>query len=116
MPVSISLDKRRELKFDIRSCRELEAQLGKPLGAVLQDITNFGINAMVVSLWAGLKHDDKAITINFTEKLFSKYVTDKKSMRVLIKKLSDAMDETGLFQKDEDITEDDDEGNVAAAS
>jgi hypothetical protein len=114
--VSLSLDKRRELKFDIRACRELEAQLGKPLGAVLQDITSFGVNAMVVALWAGLKHEDKALTIGLTEKLFSKYVTDKKSMRVLIKKLSDALDETGLFQKEEDVVDEDDEGNVAAAN
>ena len=43
------------------------------------------------------------------------YVKDKKSMRLLIKKLSDAMDETGLFQKDDDAVEED-EGNVVAAS
>ena len=115
MPVSIALDKRRDLKFDIRACRELEAQLGKPLGAVLQDITSFGVNAMVVALWAGLKHEDKALTIGLTERLFSTYVKDKKSMRNLIKKLSDALDETGLFQKDDDVVEDD-EGNVAAAN
>ena len=115
MPVSIALDKRRELKFDIRSCRELEAQLGKPLGVVLQDITNFSVNAMVVALWAGLKHEDKALTIGLAEKMFSKYVSDKKSMRNLIKKLSDALDETGLFQKDDDAVEDD-EGNVAVAN
>lgn len=115
MAVAISLDKRRELKFDIRACRELEAQLGKPLGSVLQDITSFGVNAMVVALWAGLKHEDKALTIGLTEKLFAKYVTDKKSMRSLIKKLSDALDETGLFQKEEDVIEDD-EGNVAVAN
>jgi hypothetical protein len=113
--VSISLDKKRELHFDIRACRELEAQLGKPLGSVLQDITNFGVNAIVVALWAGLKHEDKAITLGLTEKLFSTYVKDKKSLRVLIRKISDALDETGLFQKEDDTVEDD-EGNVPAAA
>jgi hypothetical protein len=111
--VSISLDKSRQLKFDIRACRELEMQLGKPLGVVLQDITNFSVNAIVIALWAGLKHEDKSLTPGLTEKLFTKYVNDKKSMRMLIKKLSDAMDETGLFQKEEDVVEDD-EGNVQA--
>ena len=113
--VSIALDKKRELHFDIRACRELEAQLGKPLGSVLQDITNFGVNAIVVALWAGLKHEDKALTLGLTEKLFSTYVKDKKSLRVLIRKVSDALDETGLFQKEEDTVEDD-EGNVPAAA
>ena len=37
MAVSISLDKSRELKYDIRATRELESQLGKPLGAIIQE-------------------------------------------------------------------------------
>lgn len=113
--VQIRLDKVRQLKFDIRACRELEQQLGKPLGVILQDITNFSVNAMVIALWAGLKHEDKVLTPGLTEKLFISYVNDKRSMRVLIKRLSEAMDETGLFQKDEDVVEDD-EGFIPAAT
>ena len=112
--VTITLDKPRSLKFDIRACRELEAQLGKPLGAVLAEITSFGVNAMVMALYIGLKHEDKALTPGLVEKLFTSYVERKRPMRVLVKKLSEAMDETGLFQKEEDIVEDD-EGNVPAA-
>lgn len=112
MAVSISLDKPRELKYDIRATRELESQLGKPLGAIIQEITQFGVNAMITALHVGLKHEDKALTLSLTEKLFQQYVKDKKPLRELIQKINDAMEETGLFQKEEDMARvGDDEGN-----
>ena len=113
MSVSVDLDKPRELKFDIRATRDLENQLGKPLGLILQDITNFGVNSIVAALWAGLKHEDKSITPNLSEKLFQTYVKDRKSMKSLMTKISAAMEETGLFSTDE--TEDV-EGNAPAVN
>lgn len=114
MPVSITLDKTRELKFDIRACRELESHLGKPLGAIIGDISNFGVNAIVTSLYFGLKHGDKALNIALVEKMFSAYVAARRPMSAITRKLNDALDETGLFQREETV--EDDEGNVPAAS
>lgn len=107
--VQIELDKTRTLKFDLRATMELEQALGKPLGSILGDITNFGVTSIRTALWAGLKHEDSGLTLNLVTKLFESYVKDKKSLRVLVKALSDALDETGLFQ-----TDDEPEGNAVA--
>jgi hypothetical protein len=112
--IPITLDKPRQLKFDIRACRELEAQLGKPLGSVIGEIQGYGVNAMVQALYIGLKHEDKSVTPGLAEKWFSAYVAKKRPMRTMVKKISDALDETGLFQKEEDVVEED-EGNAPAA-
>jgi hypothetical protein len=102
MPHQVTFDRVRTLKFDIRATRDLETACGgRPLGLILGDITNFGITAISKALWVGLKHEDPTLTESLTLKLFDRYVTDHKSLRELIRALSDAMEETGLFQTDE---------------
>ena len=110
--VQIELDKPRHLKFDLAAIRDLEANLdGKPLGAVVHDLSRVGINVMVLCMWAGLKHEDAALNPKLVEKMLSRYISDGKSLRVLGKKLREALiDETGLF-RDEDETA---EGNAQA--
>ncbi len=84
---------------------------GKPLGAVVHDLSRVGINVMVLCMWAGLKHEDAALNPKLVEKMLSRYISDGKSLRVLGKKLREALiDETGLF-RDEDETA---EGNAQA--
>jgi len=100
--VTVDLDRPRELKFDIRAVRELEQRLGKPLGLVLNDIQNFGVGTIETSLFFGLQHEDKGLSLSLTQRLFKAYVDDKKSLRLLIRQISEAMEETGLFQTDEE--------------
>jgi len=111
--VFIELDHPRELKFDISAVRDLEQRLGKPLGLVLSDIQNFGVGTIETALYVGLLHEDKGLSLGLTRKLFGAYVKDRKSLRVLIRHLSDAMEETGLFQNDEETDiAGDSEGNA----
>lgn len=113
MPVQIEIDKLRTLKFDLAAVRDLEAQMdGKPLGAIIADITRLGVNAIVLALWAGLKHEDKSITVNLVTKITDTYLkagraeNDTRSrLRVLGEAINNALDETGLFGGD-------DEGNA----
>ena len=54
---TIEFDRPRLLKFDLAAIRDLERALdGKPLGAIVNDLQNLGINSLVMALWAGLKH------------------------------------------------------------
>lgn len=112
MSVPIDFDKPRELKFDLRAVRDLEAALdGKPLAAIIHDITRLGVNALVLALWAGLKHEDKTLNPNLVTKMLEQYLRDKKKLRVLAKAVDEALDETGLFRnEDEELAE----GNVTA--
>jgi hypothetical protein len=111
MPVQIELDKTRHLKFDLQSVRDLEAMLdGKPLSNIIGDITRLGINAITVALYAGLKHEDRSLNINLVTKILDSHIKKAKGsgrneLRIISRALSDAIDETGLF-------EDDTEGNA----
>jgi hypothetical protein len=115
MSVSIQFDKPRELKFDLKAVKDLEAQMGGlPLGTIIGQLSQIGVTAITTSLWAGLKHEDKALTLSLVTKMLETYIHHGGSLRKLGKALNDAIDETGLFRTEE---EDDEasEGNSTAA-
>jgi hypothetical protein len=84
----------------------LEAMLdGKPLSSIIGDITRLGVNAITVALFAGLKHEDRGLNINLVTKMLDSHITKakgsgKNELRVLARALSDAIEETGLFEDD----------------
>lgn len=103
MSVPIVLDKPRELKFDLRAIKDLEANLnGQPLGLIVQHIAQLGITAMTMALWAGLKHEDRAMTPSLATKLLESYVQERKSLTKLGTALSDAIEESGLFRGEDE--------------
>jgi hypothetical protein len=102
MSVSLDFDKPRQLKFDLAAVRDLEAALNKPLAAVLDDIMHLGVNALVLSLWAGLKHEDRTLNPKLVERMLTAYIEKKRSLRILGRAINDAMDETGLFRDETD--------------
>src|SRR5262245_54723653 len=115
MAIQIEFDKPRELKFNLAAIRDMEAALdGKPLAAIVGDITRLGINATVIALWAGLKHEDRALSVNLVTKMLETYIQkggkaadgSVRSLRTLSGAVDRALEETGLFRN-----EDDDEGN-----
>lgn len=107
MSVPIDFDKPRQLKFDLAAVRDLEAALGgKPLADVITDLSRLGVNALVLSLWAGLKHEDRTLNPRLVERMLSSYIAEKKSIRLLGRAVNDALEETGLFRN-----EDEPEGN-----
>lgn len=110
--IAIDFDKPRELKFDLRTIKELEAAMnGQPLGAIVNQLSQLGVTAITLALWAGLKHEDKALTPNLVTKMLETYIANHKSMRVLGRALNDAIEECGIFRSDED---DEPVGNAAA--
>lgn len=85
--VSIRLDRVRTLKFTFNAFAEFESLTGKSIQQVFQDQESLGFGIMRQLLWAGLYHEDKALTVdqagdlmeagegtNLTEKLT--YVTE----------------------------------------
>ena len=112
--IAIDFDKPRQLHFDLAAVRDLEATLGgKPLASIINDLSQLGVNALVMALWAGLKHEDRALNPKLVERMLSTYITNKKSLRILGRAVNDALEETGLFRNEDDEAS---EGNAPTAT
>jgi len=104
--IPIDFDKPRHLHFDLAAVRDLEASLnGKPLASIINDLAQLGVNALVMALWAGLKHEDRALNPKLVERMLSAYIKQKKSLRLLGRALNDALDETGMFRNEDEESE-----------
>ena len=105
--VDIDFDKPRKLHFDLAAIRDLEAAMGgKPLSSIVNDLHSTGVTALVLALWAGLKHEDRTLNPKLVERMLERYILkEKKSQRALGRALSDAIKETGLFREDEEESE-----------
>lgn len=99
MTVEIVFDKPRQLRYDLAAIKDLENALGgEPLGKIVSNLGQMGINALTMSLWAGLKHEDRTLTPNLVTKLLEKYLDDGKSLKKLMTAVNDAIDQSGLFK------------------
>jgi hypothetical protein len=107
VPVPIEFDKPRNLYYGLAEVRDLERVLdGKPVGSIITDLSLVGVNALVLALWAGLKHEDASLTTKLVERKLQTYIKDKKSLKVLGRAVRQALvDETGLFQTEEEAPE-----------
>lgn len=104
--VQIDFDKTRHLHFDLAAVRDLEASMGgKPLASIVNDLANLGVTALVLALWAGLKHEDRVLNPKLVERMLTKYIAEKKSLRLLGRALNDAIEETGLFRSEDEESE-----------
>lgn len=81
----------------------LEAGLnGLPLRDVVDRLRGMSVPTLCVALWAGLKFDDKAISLNLTKKLVKKALyEDGRQYTELSELVAEALDKCGIFgQKD----------------
>jgi len=107
--VHVEFDKSRSLSFDLAAIRDLERAMdGQPLGIIVNQLANLGVNAMVIALWAGLKHEDRTLTPNLVTKRLETYLKDGHKLRTLADALNDALEECGIFRGEGD------EGNAPA--
>jgi len=111
MDVRIELDKPRTLRFDLVSINDLEAQYGKPLGHIVNDIAALSITAIKLSLLHGLSHEDRSLTPSLVLKILQSGLREQRlTLDVVVRKLRYALDESGMFRTEDDATV----GNVQA--
>jgi hypothetical protein len=103
--IRIEFDRPRSLHYDLAAIRDLEKALdGKPLGVIVNDLANMGVNSFVFALWAGLKHEDRGLTPNLVTKRLEAYLKDAgepgsdKKLSLLADAINDALEESGLFR------------------
>jgi hypothetical protein len=101
--VHVEFDKPRQLFYDLAAIRDLEqAMAGKPLGTIVTDLSQLGVNALVLALWAGLKHEDRAVTPNLVTKRLETYLKNGGKLSILADAINDGLEESGLFRSPED--------------
>jgi hypothetical protein len=100
--IQIDFDKPRNLHFDLAAVRDLEGALGgQPLGVIVQQMGQIGVNAIVLGLWAGLKHEDKSLNPTLVTRKLETYIKQGKSLKKLGVALNDALEEVGLFRNED---------------
>ncbi len=102
--VNIELDKPRRIRFDINALSDAEEALGMGLGALMQ--SQMGIRVIRALLWAGLRWEDRGLTLERTGTLIQQYIESGDTLEDLGEKLTQALVASGLFGKPE--------GNVEA--
>lgn len=73
-PIRIDFGNReRTLRFDIEAQLAIEGQLNQPTQDVLFALGNLSFSALLVCLWAGLKHEDRTLDLKTTLKHLKAY-------------------------------------------
>ena len=109
MYTQIQLDKPRQLRFDLRAIRDLEAATGKTVGEITRDLRHVGVTAILACLLAGLRHEDKSLTPNLVEKILEAYLDAGGGIRPVLKAIDEALASSGLLKK---LADEDAEGNA----
>lgn len=71
--VPIELDRTRHLRYDVNAIADLETELGSGLSEIF-DEKNVGISTIRAVLWAGLKWEDRSMTILKAGILMTEYL------------------------------------------
>jgi hypothetical protein len=115
-------ERSRALKFDIDAMISLEAAMdGKSTGDIVGSLANWNFTALVLALWAGLKHEDPKLKPASVQKMLTRYVNlPGANLRQLRDAVREAI-ESSAWYKQAISTDDDapaaddteaDEGNV----
>jgi len=103
MYVDLELDKPRRLRFTLSAVKDLETAMGgKPLGGILDELGQLGINAVCVALICGLKHEDPTLTPNLMVKILSDYLERGGTLDTVYGAVKEALDGSGLFRTKND--------------
>jgi hypothetical protein len=103
--VPIELDRTRQLHYGLAAVRDLEQAMGgKPLASILQDLSLIGINALIIALYHGLKHEDPTLNSNRLLKMVEAHLEAGESLQPLYGGISKALESTGAFRTSEDVT------------
>lgn len=99
MPTPLLLDKPRTLVLSLTTLRELETAMGGiPVGEIVNQLARAGVNAVVMSLWAGLKHEDPELTPDRVTAILDRYLVDGRSLLPVATALNAAFEEARFFE------------------
>jgi hypothetical protein len=96
--VPIELDRPRRLRFDVNALAELEMALG---GQSFSEVLSgeMGLATIRALLWAGLRHEDRGITLERAGLLMQKAIEGGTPLTDILAKVSEAVTACGIFPK-----------------
>ena len=99
----------RTLKFDIAAMIDLESALnGKSTGEIVASLAQWNFNALVLALWAGLKHEDPKLKPLSVQKHLERYINlPGSNLRQLRDAVREAIEASAWYKQA--ISTDDDE-------
>lgn len=108
---TVDLDRERKLRLDFNALADAEEKLGMGVGELFSE-TRMGFSTIRGLYWAGLRWQDKGLTIERTGKILMKCIQEEKTdLEALGKDLTEAMIAGGLMKREavEELQEDDEE-------
>jgi len=93
----LELDKPRELRYGFRALRDIRLRVGE---RSLENLMNMPVDEMPVFAWAGLKWEDKTLTVEQVEELLDAAIPDKYTVMEVTEIIITAMaDQIGIETK-----------------
>lgn len=87
MYTAIKLDKSRNFKYGMKALSLVEKALKKPIGSI--DFNTLTIEENATVIWAGLVHEDSALTVDKVMDL----VDEHSSIKEVVEKMGEALNE-----------------------
>lgn len=99
--VPITLDKERQLRFDLNALADADEVAGKSISEFLAG-DRVGLSAIRALLWAGLKGEDRRLTVEQAGQLMQdELAKGADSISAITMKIREAMVAAGLFGESE---------------
>lgn len=96
--VDLTLDKPRSLRYDLNALADVETLLGKPFGVVVGEMRALGVVSLRALLWAGLRHEDRRLTVERAGALIQGYLEqDGNLLEQLYAKIDEALVKSKVF-------------------
>ena len=93
--VLLHLDKERKLRFDINALADWEEVTGKSLARITSGA--IGLSLMRSLLWAGLKHEDRSLTIDRVGVLLQQQIETGADLGTVAGSIQKALERSGLL-------------------
>lgn len=91
-------DRPRNLRFDVNALADLEDRAKAGIAQLFSE-ERIGLNALRLMLWAGLKHEDRTLTVERVGDMLSEYLSKGGSLEEVTQILSEAVEACGLFER-----------------
>ena len=96
--VDLTLDKPRRLRFDINALADVEQIGGHPLPQLLGVL---GFSTIRLLLWAGLRHEDRRLTVERVGDIMTAYLQGGGALATLAERITDALEQSGVLGRAE---------------
>lgn len=106
-------EKPRNFKFDLNALADFEQEVGMGFGQLMQMKAVFAATRAL--LWAGLKWEDRTLTVQHMGDLCQKYIDAGGSLPELLGAAMNAAMEQGAIAKPDDAKDDEAEGGEGNA-